>query len=180
MAPADIAGMSSYPIKIITDRQAVVANEINTLKMRIATLESELDELDRAAAVLDRLARESGIAPHNNAATLFEPPANATSDALSPKPPGTPTMTDMILEALERAHKAGADGLQPAGLVDYIRKRYWPDVQVANVGPIAWRMWKRSQLGKDGSIYFRLDRPSLYRRTHNEQEAPTELLVGTS
>jgi hypothetical protein len=60
----------------------------------------------------------------------------------------------MILEALRHGHSLGASGLDPAGLLSYIRGRYWPNAPTQAVGPIAWRMWKKDgTLEKHGSLY---------------------------
>jgi hypothetical protein len=177
--------------KLIAERQTALADEINNLSHRISLLKAELDDLDHAATVLKRLAETQDTfetAFNRNVSVLFHRAAENLEKATfqtgpeavpSGKPAGLPPMTEMINEALDYAHSAGDTMWPPALIVQWIRKKYWPTVDVASVGPIAWRMAKRGQLGKDGPHYYRLDRDDLYRVSH-ENEAPTGIPEGAS
>ena len=45
-------------------------------------------------------------------------------------------------------------GLKPSEMLLLIAERWrWPNVAPNDVGPIAWRMWKRGDLIKDGPRY---------------------------
>lgn len=163
------------PFALIAERQSQVADEINDLSHRIALLKAELDQLDEASALLSRLANAKAASLGNErwaAMHIEETPPIAERDALSHKPLGTPPVTEMIAEALAVAHSAGSPGLSPSGVLSWIRQKYWPAAEVANIGPIAWRMWKRGKLGKDGQVYFRFDRERLYPYPESD-EAPS-------
>ena len=54
----------------------------------------------------------------------------------------------MILEALRVAKLEGKSGLAPRQMTEYIAEKWWPEVGINNIGPIAWRMLKRGQLVK--------------------------------
>jgi len=74
------------------------------------------------------------------------------------KPPETPTMPDMIREALRVAKAKGKDGLAPKEMRVFIAKRWWPEVPGQAISPIAWRMHHKDHaLGKDGGIYTLLE-----------------------
>jgi hypothetical protein len=74
------------------------------------------------------------------------------------KPNGIPTVPEMIIEAIKDANNSGNPGLGPRGLKSYIRGRYWPGMPDRVPGPIAWRMWKRGELGKKGVSVFVADK----------------------
>ena len=86
-------------------------------------------------------------------------------------------MTELIFQARHYAHSNGELGLTPARLAEWVRGNAWNEASVSNVGPIAWRMWKRGQLGKEGSRYFRNDRELHYPERH---KAPTSELMEAS
>ena len=69
------------------------------------------------------------------------------------KPGGTPTVPQMIKEALLTAAIEDKEGLAPREMADYIRKKYWPHAKGERISPIAWRMWKSGELLKDGETY---------------------------
>lgn len=86
------------------------------------------------------------------------------------KPEGTPSMPDMIKEALTVAHRQGSPSLEPIGLLPYIQDRWWPQAQTTSVGPIAWRMWKRGELVKDGPRYALPNAEQFYPRDREANE----------
>lgn len=73
--------------------------------------------------------------------------------ALYRKPSGTPKMTDMITASLRDAHKRGLPGLRPKAMAEFIRQKWWPHLKSEAVSPIAWRMLKQGDLGKNGELY---------------------------
>ena len=158
-------------LALISNRKKEVAEDrerterhLAGLKARLDRLEHELSRLVGAEEVIRQLMGSDGDSPPTQTFDLSGESAlkDAEETVARGKPPGTPPMPEMIEEALAHSHSRGAPGLPPSGLVSDIRGRYWPEVEVTSVGPIAWRMWKRGQIGKDGSIYFRLDRDRLY------------------
>ncbi len=158
-------------LQLVAARRAKLTETVTALKFRLTKAEDDLRRLNEAAEVLLQLLKDEG-----DYLPMLEPDAAPANDATNKgtdepkgKPPGTPPMSEMILEALETTHRMGGPGLQPTGMASFIQGRYWRGAEVTNVGPIAWRMWKRSQIGKEGSIYFRVDRARLY-PSHPELE----------
>lgn len=135
---------------LIDERRRGIANEIREAKERIAALQAEDRELELALRVLARL---HGV----------EPPPKRTEPQLlwsnrtvasGSKPGGTPTIPQMIVESLTAAKESrGRVGLEPKEITEYVAKRWWPDVTINNVGPVAWRMWRRGELIKQDSVY---------------------------
>ena len=135
--------------KVIEDKITIYRVEIGQREEAIAVLLNEDRELEIAAKVIERF---SSPAPKQAIATTDgEEPEIAEED--SSKPGGIPTTPVMIAEAVSDAHSRGSPGLEPLGMLSYIQARYWPGASVNNIGPIAWRMWKRGQLVKKGVKY---------------------------
>ncbi len=63
----------------------------------------------------------------------------------------------------------GEEGQTPSEMVSFISRKWWPEVELANVGPIAWRMWKKGQLEKDDSTYRR-PKPKKSNETPDSEE----------
>ncbi|MBM3653909.1 MAG: NAD-glutamate dehydrogenase [Alphaproteobacteria bacterium] len=132
---------------LIHRRKAEIEKEIQQCRDRISALQAELPDLEVAARVLARL----------EDVTLFKAVDElADSVAIPPhaKPANIPTMPDMILKVLDMPAATLHGGLEPADIRDVIAKKWWPEVRPDVVGPIAWRMWKRGQLRKNGAKYL--------------------------
>ena len=72
------------------------------------------------------------------------------------KPAGVPPVPQMILEALQLAEVQGKRGLIPHEMVDFVRRKYWPEAGSPDIGSTAWRMWKDGRLAKpdeNSSLY---------------------------
>jgi hypothetical protein len=143
------------PLGLIIQRRSEIEGAIADLTSRVDMLRHELDELDVAERVLTRL----GAAEHETVAGAPDMGLMAESERLLDevvpavsKPPGIPTMPEMILEALRKG-QAIPVGMEPRDLLKYIAERWWPEVRSELVGPIAWRMWKRGDLVKEGPLY---------------------------
>jgi hypothetical protein len=158
--------MRPIDIGIIQARRARLNEEVSQLRKAIldhqsaiASLETKLADLEIAERVFAELSLEGeGTLVVSSAMMTMEinqekRGENEESGHPEMKPEGLPAMTTMITEALKHANELGAIGLDPAGMVSYIRGRYWPNAPTQAVGPIAWRMWKREELEKHGSIY---------------------------
>jgi hypothetical protein len=128
------------PLDLIRKRRADIQEVIADLGARIDRLREELAELEVAERVMSRLGSEerSDEQTEDESATIN-------------KPSGIPTMPEMILEALRS--DTAIFGLEPKALVKFIADKWWPDVRPELVGPIAWRMWKRGDLVKEGTHY---------------------------
>jgi hypothetical protein len=60
----------------------------------------------------------------------------------------------MIFESLKDAAARGEKGLEPAAMLKFVQKKYWPAAESADIGSTAWRLWRvAKKLKKSGSIY---------------------------
>jgi hypothetical protein len=114
--------MRAIDIGLIQARRTRLATDIASHRQEIAALEAKLSELEIAEKVFAELALESADdTPHPPAPTLpptldeFMEGANLREKEYRAKPPGIPTVPEMIFEALRHAHGLGAQGLEPAG-----------------------------------------------------------------
>lgn len=131
------------PLDLIEARQRDIAALIKDAEAKIAALQSEQRELEVVERVIIRL---KGYAP-SVTITDERPPKGKPETAA--KPPNTPTIPDMIFEALRVAYiREQKIGLGPKAITDYIAEKWWPNVKINAVGPVIWRMWKRGQLTK--------------------------------
>lgn len=133
-------------LHIVQVRLAEIEQERKRLQDHLRTLDAEQKELEIAERVFARLTGAQRVA----AGSADEQPAKAHATT---KPEGTPSVPEMIMILLWEAREAGAAGLEPKEMTARIAEAWWPDVRGDAVSPIAWRMWKRGQLEKDGSIY---------------------------
>ena len=164
--------MKAIDIGLIQARRTKLADAITAHRNEITTLEAKLAELEIAERVFAELSLETietitavdDISAGMNVVHADESSHRGDAEGLTDarlhrsgskgnKPAGLPSIPDMILEAVRHAQGLGASGLEPAGLTSYIRGRYWPNVPTNVVGPTAWRMWKRRELGKDDGVY---------------------------
>jgi hypothetical protein len=176
--------MKAIDIGLIQARRAKLSVEMESYRAAISTLEAKLAELEIAERVFAELSLESdetvtiaGVStnvtdPHRSN-EQERPIADEIvqlhrSGSKGNKPEGLPSIPDMILEAIRHTHGLGAPGLNPAGLISFIRGRYWPNAPANVVGPTAWRMWKRGELAKDGAIYS-LPNPGEHRDVDTDQ-----------
>jgi hypothetical protein len=152
-------------LKLVRDRREAVEAEIEHLIARIAALKAELPDLQVTERTLARLA---GVDDSPRLSSMFvgRPPyevgdgtpisAAQLAAALNGggKPSGLPTTPDMILTLLIESRRRGLNGMEPKDLTRAISRRWWPGVKSEEVSPIVWRMHKRGQLRKEGSLYL--------------------------
>jgi hypothetical protein len=72
---------------------------------------------------------------------------------LPPKPEGLPTYPEMIEDAVLMASNHGFLGLEPAEIILYIQKRYWPKMPQEKAAPIISYLWSHGRLKKYGTMY---------------------------
>ena len=140
----------SDPLTLIRARKQEIVAEITRLSAQLDALRAELPDLEAAERVLSRFSGGAGT-PYS---TTQQPAPTPEPEAGTSKPPNTPTISDMILEALRDAKSKGLAGLQPHGLTRYIAQKWWPNVPGVAISPIAWRMAKRGDLRRDGHLYM--------------------------
>ncbi len=140
--------MDTSPSHLIANRRSEIERQLSELAMLTGRLREELKELEMAERVLARLSGEAR-------ASTGEGEATSSHRAGTTKPEGTPTVPEMILTLLEEVkdHER-RPGLEPKEMVQKVAERWWPEVKPEAIGSIAWRMWKRKQLRKEGSIYM--------------------------
>jgi hypothetical protein len=144
------------PLTIIFRRRAEIEREMQECRDRLQRLQSELPELDVAERVLTRL---GGAQQDSLTAIPTQELLDTVADRLldeTPvvsKPPGIPTMPEMIREAIHSWERIDPEGLEPKDILRFIAEKWWPEVRPELVGPIAWRMWKRGDLVKNGPRY---------------------------
>ena len=160
----------------IQARRKSIAAEMAEIQQELEALTKEDNELAIAERVLIRLSLKSGAEEAAEQVT-GEVSAAAEKEPSGGKPAGLPPVPDMILEALRHAFTHGAPGLEPNGILSYIKGRYWPEATTNKVGPIAWRMWKHDQLDKRGSIY-RLPKEEREKILMAEPSQTTEAVEG--
>jgi hypothetical protein len=146
MAPA-------IPSKMVAKRRAMANAEIARLTAQIGachtaieTWRAQLADLEVAERVWATLEQET--------AQIDEGAPTAAEARSNRKPQGLPSMPEMILETLRDARRNGLNAMEPKQMATRIARRWWPDVKITDVGPIAWRMWKKQGvLDKSGSGY---------------------------
>jgi hypothetical protein len=138
-------------LKIVQYKRRAISQKIAQQREVLAALEAQerdLEVTERVLASLDAEEAEPEVAS--------EPEPEVVPVAAEPtgKPEGIPTMPDMIIEALKDAKAKGQRGLEPKQMADFIAAKWWPNVTINAVGPIAWRMYSKERLAKRQSRYF--------------------------
>lgn len=133
-------------------------DELVTLRAMIAEKETRISDLIITERVLSDLSGNKADEPELSP-KVEEPEEKkpAWTRERSKKPHDTPSVPEMILAVLRDAQadlKKGRRGLEPKEIAAEIAKRWWPEVTINAVGPIAWRMYKRGDLQKRSSRYF--------------------------
>jgi len=161
MKPIDIGLIQARRQKIISEislEKARFSQLVQEHNMRIASFEKEANELAIAERVFANLTKGDASA---------EPQAEDQTPEATGKPEGTPSVPEMILEALTYAAKLGRPRLKPAEMLSYIRGKWWPNAESNAVSSIAWRMWQREQIDK-----YKDGRYSLPDLAESKVEAP--------
>lgn len=154
-----------------------MANPADLIRARLSQIDAQLSDMDATGRllrgerhdlvttlmVLERFGGDDGVAfpePDLEARRVSDAPSDtrpeiaARAKADTTKPPGTPTVPEMIVEVLLRPHLLGYPGLEPKDITAKIRERWWPDAPSQSIGPIVWRMWKKDKrLVRDGALY---------------------------
>lgn len=154
MAPTD-------PLSLIRKRKAEMAAlrakeqaERARLDAEAAARAKEEEELAVAERVYARLAGKSVESDGSTSAhTRKAPPAtNGT-----PRPPGIPSVPEMVTELLLEAERRGKRGLTSTEIMAGIDARWWPGVAVNFVMPTVYRCISREYwFTKEDKIIIRL------------------------
>lgn len=140
-------------LSIIRDKKRHLSRQIERCEETLARLRVQVADFEAAERVLIALGNnqeeEEAIAHVTNG-------AGQSQAAKGRKPVGLPSVSAMIMQALEKAIEEGRTGLAPTELLSFVQKHYWQDAQPSDVGSTAWRMWKAERLVKPdekSSIY---------------------------
>jgi hypothetical protein len=146
-------------LKMVQYKRRVVSQKIAQQREILAALEAQARDLEITERVLMELESspepELALEPDMAASPAAQDIALVATDLLvgGGKPEGIPTMPNMIFEALRDAKARGLKGLEPKDIAAYIAAKWWPEVKINNVGPIAWRLYKSDRLAKRQSKY---------------------------
>lgn len=141
------------PDTLISDREKQIEGEIARHQQSIVELRAEKAELETAKRVLARLGLSAtpGQSPIGRALEKAGHEHYEDQRDSPGKPEGIPTVPAMIRNVLKNA--LHVKGLEPKDITARIATLWWPDVKSEVVSSIAWRMWKRGDLEKEGSLY---------------------------
>ncbi len=154
-----------HELDLIANRRSQIAARRVEHEAAIKALDDEILELDVAERTIKRLMAKADfehvvVAPSPSRAVAFLASIDTTGGTPR-KPPNIPTIPEMITDIL-KPHAANgtvtySPAMTPKQLADAIRERWWPSVTPTEISPIAWRMAKRGELVKNGSLYHRPD-----------------------
>jgi hypothetical protein len=135
---------------LIQQERRRLEGEVSELREILTAKETRLQQLTIAEEVVASLpdVEPAGIDQRSSSTN-----APTWSEKRSPKPEGTPTVPEMIVEALLDCQARGQKGMEPKDIARFISRRWWPAVTINAVGPVAWRMHKQGKLTKRGSKY---------------------------
>ena len=168
--------MTSDPVERAKADKADILRQIALLDAELARVNQvrlgHIQQRDRLTAFIELYARyteevpaEAGASPKpagNDTAAKASglEPQRAASKAkrrrkpgAGQKPKGIPSMPAMIKMALLDARVHGRHGLEPKAMREHIARQWWPEVRAAQIAPIAWRMFDRHELEKEGEVY---------------------------
>jgi hypothetical protein len=143
-------------LRLLREKKRAALQEIAQLEATIAELRSLVSDYDITERVLsslsdgddDDIQDETGIEAKTEQVII-----TSEEEVERKKPRGIPTVPQMIYESLRDAADFGATGLEPAAMLEFVRKKYWPAALSPDIGSTAWRLWKARKLKKSGSIY---------------------------
>jgi hypothetical protein len=142
-------------LRDIRDRKQLLAVKIAGMESDLEKLRDELRDYEAAERVWLTLSGGSED-DRDFVEETFDDLSEAAKAASKRKPTGVPQMPDMIIEAINDALGQGTPGIDPATMLQYVQRKYWPEAKSPDVASTAWRMWKAGRLAKphkDSPIY---------------------------
>lgn len=154
-------------LRLLREKKRAALQEIAQLEATIAELRSLVSDYEITERVLgslsdgeedDEIQAEIELEAKSGAISFTGIEAQLE---VRKKPDGIPTVPKMVYEALRHAALRGETGLEPAAMLEFVRKKYWPTARSDDVGSTAWRLWKAGKLKKSptGSLYSLLNEP---------------------
>jgi hypothetical protein len=157
---AIVIPMARIPkLRLLREKKRAALQEIAKLEATIAEVRSLVSDYEITERVLGSLADgddddiQDEIQIEAKTGELIGPSLTSDEEVERRKPHGVPTVPQMIYDALRHAAALGDNGLEPAAMLDFVRKKYWPTAVSSDIGSTAWRLWKAGKLRKSGSIY---------------------------
>src|ERR1700730_3499934 len=149
----DISTSTMSTLSVIRDKKRQLSRQIERGEEALVRLRVQLADFEAAErgliALGDSQEEEEVVAHVTNG-------AGQSQAVKGRKPVGLPSVSAMIMQALEKAREDGRTGLAPTELLSFVQEHYWRDAQPNDVGSTAWRMWKAERLVKPdekSSIY---------------------------
>lgn len=130
----------------MTDLDKIALREVEIAKA-IEALQKEADELAVARKVIARINLHKVV--------LAMPKKPGAGSLGPPRPEGTPTTFEMTEIVLEAAEKAGKDGVTGKELVDGIREKFWPGLRSGQVLPTIYGFVNNKRLHKTAGGKFK-------------------------
>jgi hypothetical protein len=157
-----------------------VAPKIQLIRDKLQALNSEIARLEGEISSLREQANDYAIAERVWASLEFddeESPRRETGASsggndlrLTSKPPGIPTMPDMIVEVLRRNDQLTDEVKSPSQVLAIIKKEWWPNATSTDISPVMWRMAKDGRLVRYAEGGYRLS-PLIVKPTDGQNAA---------
>lgn len=129
-------------IQLIRDKLHALNSEIARLEAEIARLRDQAKDYVIAERVWASLGFDDEESPRREANT-----SSSENDlSVAGKPPGIPTMPDMIVEVLRRNDQLTDEVKSPSQVLEIIKKEWWPTATSTDISPVMWRMAKDGRL----------------------------------
>jgi hypothetical protein len=154
-------------IHLIRDKLQAINSEIARLEDEIARLREQANDYVIAERVWASLGLEDEEIPRRATST-----SSNGNDHLRPtsKPPGIPTMPDMIVEVLKRNDQLTDEVKSPSQVLEIIKKEWWPTATSTDISPVMWRMAKDGRLVRYPEGGYRLS-PLIVKSTDGQNAA---------
>lgn len=142
----------SSKIQLIRDRLQGINAKIARLENEIASLHEQAKDYVIAERVWTSLEFDDEESPRREAS-----PSPSENDlSVTGKPPGIPTMPDMIVEVLRRNDQLTDEVKSPSQVLEIIKKEWWPNATSTDISPVMWRMAKDGRLVRYAEGGYRL------------------------
>jgi hypothetical protein len=129
-------------IQLIRDKLQILNAKIARLENEIASLREQAKDYVIAERVLTSLDLDDEESPRSEAG-----PSPSENDlSMTGKPPGIPTMPEMIVEVLKRNDQLTDEVKSPSQVLAIIKKEWWPNATSSDISPVMWRMAKEGRL----------------------------------
>jgi hypothetical protein len=136
-------------VKIGTSKIQLIRDKLQALNSEIARLEGEIARLREQAndyEAAERVWASLGFDDEESTPRKASPSPSENDLNTTGKPPGIPTMPDMIVEVLRRNDQLTDEVKSPSQVLEIIKKEWWPTATSTDISPVMWRMAKDGRL----------------------------------